>query len=71
MERYADAIGLTHEQLRLLIGDPTDVSAKTKQGQPVIFKYDAIEYHFGLDNRVFLVYSEDDEGNPAVHARDE
>jgi hypothetical protein len=32
----------------------------------MIWKYGDIEYHFGGDERVWLVYSEDASGNPQV-----
>ena len=60
-------LGATREELRRLLGEPTDVSIKKcKQAEPVIWKYGDVEYHFGPDGRVWLVYTEDAELNPCV-----
>jgi hypothetical protein len=63
-------LGATREELRLLLGEPNDRSITTRrQRQPMIWKYGDIEYHFGDDGRVWLVYTEDAEGNPQVLGR--
>ena len=57
----------TRNELRRLLGEPTDTSIPTRgQEQPMIWKYGDIEYHFGDDDRVWLVYTEDAEGHPHV-----
>ncbi|QEL17187.1 hypothetical protein [Limnoglobus roseus] len=60
-------LGATRDELRRLLGEPTDTSVPTRsQRQPMIWKYCAIEYHFDGDGRVWMVYTEDEEGNPRV-----
>jgi hypothetical protein len=60
-------LGATREELQRLLGEPTDTSVPSRsQRQPVIWKYGDIEYHFGNDGRVWLVYTEDALGNPQV-----
>jgi hypothetical protein len=63
-------LGATRDELRRLFGEPTDMSIPTHlQRQAMIWKYGKVEYHFGDDGRVWLVYSEDAEGNPQTHGR--
>lgn len=60
-------LGANREELRRLLGEPTDTSLSTRSQRPsMIWKYGEIEYHFGDDGRVWLVYTEDAEGNPQV-----
>jgi hypothetical protein len=59
-------LGATREELRRLLGEPTDTSVPTRSQQPAIWKYGEIEYHFGEDGRVWLVYTEDADHNPRV-----
>ncbi len=60
-------LGATREELRQLLGEPTRVgSCSRSQRQPMVWKYGDIEYHFGDDGRVWLVYTEDADGNPIV-----
>jgi hypothetical protein len=60
-------LGANREELRRLLGEPTDTSVPTRsQRQPRIWKYGDIEYHFGDDGRVWLIYTEDQEHNPRV-----
>jgi hypothetical protein len=60
-------LGATRAELRRLLGEPTDTSTPTRsQRQPAIWKYGAIEYHFGTDGRVWLIYTEDADHNPRV-----
>lgn len=67
MSEQPVGLGATHEELRQLLGEPTDTSASTRtQRQPMIWKYGDIEYHFGDDGRVWLVYTEDAQRNPHV-----
>ena len=60
-----DTVGLsaTKEELRQLLGEPDEVSTDRKDGQSVIWKYGAVEYCFGDDGRVNLLYTEGSEGN--------
>ncbi len=70
--RVADetiGLGATRDELRQLLGEPDDVSTERKQGQPVIWKYGEIEYYFGDDGRVNLIYTEDDEGTGRTIAK--
>lgn len=60
-------LGATRDELLLLLGAPTDTSAPTQgQRQPMIWRYGDIEYHFGPNDRVWLVYTEDADGTPRV-----
>jgi hypothetical protein len=60
-------LGATREELLSLLGEPTDTSIpKRKQAEPDIWKYGEVEYHFGPDGRVWLVYTEDADLNPRV-----
>jgi hypothetical protein len=63
-------LGATREELRRLLGEPTDTSVRSRsQRRPAIWKYGEIEYHFGPDDRVWLVYAEDADHNPRVLGR--
>jgi hypothetical protein len=63
-------LGATRDELRRLLGEPTDTSVPTRnQGQRMIWRYSEVEYHFGPDGRVWLVYTEDADGNPRVLGR--
>ncbi len=58
---------MTLKELHELLGEPTDfmISSRSER-QPMIWRYGEIEYHFGPSGRVWLVYTEDDDGNPRV-----
>jgi hypothetical protein len=61
--------GATRDELRGLLGEPGDRGGTSrKQTMPTIWKYGEIEYHFGPDGRVWLIYTEDADGNPRVLA---
>ena len=62
-------LGATRDELRQLLGEPDDVSAIRQHGLPVIWKYGEIEYYFGDDGRVNLIYTEDSEGNGRTIAK--
>ncbi len=63
-------LGATRDELQRLLGDPTDTSIPTRRQRfPMIWKYGDVEYHFGTDGRVFLVYSEDPDGNPVLYSQ--
>jgi hypothetical protein len=67
MSELPAGLGATREELRRRLGEPTDTSAPTRsQRQTMVWKYGEIEYHFSDDGRVWLVYTEDAEGNPQV-----
>lgn len=70
MSEQLVGLGATCEELRQLLGEPTDTSIPTRS-QPLstIWKYGDIEYHFRDDGQVSLVYTEDKEGNPQVLGR--
>ncbi len=57
-------LGHTRADLRELLGEPDDASTMQPGGLPLIFKYDAIEFHFepGSDGRLFLIYNESEDG---------
>ena len=60
-------LGATRDELRRLLGEPTDTSIPSRsQSQPMIWKYAEIEYHFADDGRVWLIYTEDEHRNPRV-----
>lgn len=60
-------LGATRDELRRLLGEPTDTSLpRRRQRPPAIWRYGDVEYHFGKDGRVCLIYREDAEGNPQV-----
>jgi hypothetical protein len=62
-------LGATRDELRQMPGEPDDVSIERKHGQPVIWKYGEIEYHFAEDSRVCLIYTEDCKGNGRTIAK--
>jgi hypothetical protein len=63
-------LGATRDELRRLLGEPTDTSVSTSSPrQSLIWRYGDVEYHFGSDGRVWLVYAEDADGNPRVLGR--
>jgi hypothetical protein len=67
MSRPSVGLGATRDELRRLLGEPTDTSTPSRsQHQPIIWKYGDIEYHFGDDGRVWLIYTEDEDHNPRV-----
>lgn len=59
---------MTRAELLQLLGEPSAKSAPARtQRESVIWKYGEVEYHFSRnDDRVWLIYSEDDDGNPIV-----
>jgi hypothetical protein len=60
-------LGATRDELQRLLGEPTDTSDLTRsQREPMIWRYGEVEYHFGADGRVWLVYTEDADGTPRV-----
>jgi hypothetical protein len=60
-------LGVTRDELRRLLGEPTDTSIPTRsQRRPMIWKYGEIEYHFGDDGRVWLIYTEDEDRKPRI-----
>ncbi len=64
----------TREELRKLLGEPTDVSTTTRKYYlPMIWKYGEIEYHLdGIRNedKVFLIYQETDGWIGSIKRRD-
>jgi hypothetical protein len=65
MKQSEIRLGATREELRQLLGGPTDTSIPTRsQRKPIVWRYGEVEYHFGNDDRVHLIYTEDHEGNP-------
>jgi hypothetical protein len=67
MDKAPIGLGATRGELRQLLGEPTDTSVPTRgEREPGIWKYGEIEYHFGDDGRVFLIYTEDENRNPIV-----
>ena len=68
---WSDTDGLvaTRDELRRHLGEPDAVGGTSrKQRVPLVWKYREIEFHFGPDGRVWLIYTEDQDGNPHVLA---
>jgi hypothetical protein len=56
MEEPPAGLGATRDELRQLLGDPTDTNVTSRsQQQPMIWRYGKVEYHFGADGRVWLI----------------
>lgn len=67
MDSRPVGLGATRDELRQLLGEPTDTSVPTRsQRLPTIWRYAEIEYHFGDDGRVWLIYTEDADHKPRV-----
>ena len=67
MDTNPVGLGATRDELRQLLGEPTDSSVPSRrEREPGIWKYREIEYHFDNDGRVFLIYTEDEDRNPRV-----
>jgi hypothetical protein len=50
-------LGATRDDIRALFGEPDQVGGVTrKHKQPRLWKYGPVEFHFGPDDRLFLVY---------------
>jgi len=64
MDAVPTELGVTREELVRLLGQPT--VARFASGQPMIWKYGDIEYHFDESERVWLIYTEDENGDPRV-----
>lgn len=65
-------LGMNRREVISILGEPTDFSIVTKKRKfPEVYKYDNIELHFGrgYDGILWLVYSEDEDFNPTVHAK--
>ncbi len=63
-------LGATRDELRHLFGEPDDTGGTSRRRRvPTIWRYGAIEYHFGNDGRVWLIYTEDEGGTPRVLAQ--
>lgn len=62
-------IGMTRDKVITELGEPDKMGGTSRKHRlPSVFKYGEIEVHFGQgpSGRLFLVYSEDDEGNGIV-----
>ncbi|MEX2214614.1 MAG: hypothetical protein WD768_10825 [Phycisphaeraceae bacterium] len=70
MDDPSAQLGLTRDELRNLLGNPTDRSVPPRRRrESMIWKYGEIEYHFGLDGKVWLIYTESPDGTPQVLAQ--
>ena len=50
MEEPPAGLGETRDELRRILGEPTDASVPTRsQRQPMIWRYGEVEYHFRPD----------------------
>lgn len=66
---YAQYLGLTREQLKEKLGEPSDISIPPKNRRYTltgVFKYRNIEYHFDIHG---LVYTDTDEKGFNVEPR--
>ncbi len=62
-------LGSTRDELRYHFGEPDHVGgASRKQRVPSIWKYDEFEFHFDDEGRVWLIYTEGQDGQPRVLA---
>jgi len=64
-------LGMTRDDLRALFGEPDD-TARGWRRRPLmgIWKFGVIEFHFDTDGRLYLIYTEDEDCNPRVIAKD-
>lgn len=63
--------GMTRDELRRILGEPDDTSIRGRR-RPLegIWKFGRVEFHFDTDERLSLIYTEDDDLNPQVIAKD-
>ena len=67
MEETPAGLGATRDELRRLLGEPSDTSVPSRRHRRgAIWRYGEVEYHFGSDGRVWMIYTEDANGNPRV-----
>ena len=63
-------LGMARENLRSLFGEPDATGQDGRRNPEVgIWRFGSIEFHFGTDGRLFLVYTEDKHGTPTVIAK--
>lgn len=63
-------LGMTCEDLRQLFGEPDD-TAKGFRKRPLsgIWKYGEIEFHFGFEGELWLIYTEAPDDEPHTIAK--
>jgi hypothetical protein len=55
-------LGMSRAQLRGILGEPDDTGGTSRRDRtPRIWKYDQVEFHFGLPDSLTLIYLEVDE----------
>jgi hypothetical protein len=60
-------IGMHRDELKHLFGKPDDIGGTSRNYRvPRIWNYGEVEFHFGDDDDLSLVYFEDNEGSPEV-----
>jgi hypothetical protein len=64
-------LGMTRDDIRSFFGEPDD-TARGWRRRPLmgIWKFGVIEFHFDTDGRLYLIYTEDEDCNPKVIAKD-
>jgi hypothetical protein len=64
-------LGMTCADIQSLFGEP-EAAGKgfTRRPLMVIWKFGGIEFHFDADGRLYLIYTEDNDHNPRVIAKD-
>ena len=65
-------IDMTRDEVRAVLGEPDDVGGTARKHRiPAIWKYGDVEFHFDhtAGGRLFLIYREDEVGNPQVIAK--
>lgn len=66
------ALGMTRDDIRSIFGEPDAVArGLRRRPQTGIWRFGAIEFHFGTDGRLYLVYTEDEHGTPRVIAKND
>jgi hypothetical protein len=59
-------LGISREELRVLLGEPDDTGAVSRnRSTPAIWKYGPLEFHFGPrpSDSLSLIYMETESGN--------
>jgi hypothetical protein len=65
-------LGMTRDELWKIFGEP-DKMAQTSRRRPLvgIWKFGRIEFHFDRGGQLFLIYTEDNDLNPHVIAKEQ
>lgn len=55
-------LGMDRQEIAGIFGDPDDHSAGSHAQRAAIWKYGSLEFHFGADGSLWLVYMDTPEG---------